>query len=922
MTRSHIGEYEILGEAGRGGMGIVYHARDASLERDVAIKVLPDAVAASEQRMARFHREAKLLASLNHPNIAAIYGLGQDGDHPFVVMEYVDGQLLADRIAQGPMPWQDMVVIAIQIANAVQYAHQHGVIHRDLKPPNIKFTQDGDIKVLDFGLAKAIEDPTTDAPDAPGTPPVAERDTIQSLSEVNRNVGSTMPGALMGTAGYLSPEQARGKDVDKQSDIFSFGCLLFEMLTGDAPFASDSAIDAIGRTLHKDPDWSHLPNHLPSRLIKLLRRCLAKDKKDRLHDIGDARIELEELQDDQPQIEAAMPASNTAWKAVAIVAALAAIGFATLYAVDQPTPVAATHAPLTNRSITIPKHLVIGPFDTLDNDANILIACVDEDGTWRLYARSSDNAALLERHQFTGAAGTAFAPDGRSFAVSYSGRILRGDVDTNHAPVELARIPDARQTTGPGGFFPSKRDLVWFDEDTLILEANDVDENSQLVLVSAKTGDVQRRIPLILPQGDLRLDGLVRRFDDDHVLMYVSQYNDKGFSVGLATVSISTGELKMLVDRAGDAHRIGNRLFFSRGDAIFMADVDPQTHAMLDAGQSIQSGLYTDYGAHGSFDITDSGTLLYKPGGTQAGNRRLMMNTGQGAKPTGFPTAAYDSTLTVSGDGSRLCVTRLRNDGMWEIWGGTTDPPRLRRLLSATDMDFAFPRLSDDGTILSFARIASDQDGVQVDVLVQPFNGSSPATLVIEDLKLHSYRISGFSTDNKRLVADVTDPAMPSQRRMVELDIATGKETDLLTRVGGASRGMWSPNGDLLSFLTSETGELELHLYNPEDGSTMRASPLPVMRHQWLQTTDDGLSLLFLDANAQGWTMTVTRDDTGSLLVGNPVSYQWIHSEDAVAYDNDIHGRGYTIEPGVNDGPPNHVVVIEHWLDSVTRDNN
>ena len=154
------------------------------------------------------------------------------------------------------------------------------------------------------------------------------------------------------------------------------------------------------------------------------------------------------------------------------------------------------------------------------------------------------------------------------------------------------------------------------------------------------------------------------------------------------------------------------------------------------------------------------------------------------------------------------------------------------------------------------------------------------------------------------------------------MDIATGEETDLLTRVGGASRGMWSPHGDLMAFLTSETGELELYLYNPEDSSTMRASPIPVMGHQWIQTADDGLSLLFLDTNAQGWTTTVTKDDTGTLLVGQPASYQWIHSEDALAYANDHHGRGYTIEPGVNDGPPNHVVVIEHWLDSVTRDNN
>jgi Tol biopolymer transport system component len=378
----------------------------------------------------------------------------------------------------------------------------------------------------------------------------------------------------------------------------------------------------------------------------------------------------------------------------------------------------------------------------------------------------------------------------------------------------------------------------------------------------------------------------------------------------------------MLVDRAGDAQRIGNQLFFSRGDAIFMADLDPQTHAMLDAGQSIQNGLYTDYGAHGSFDITDSGTLLYKPGGTQAGNRRLMMNTGQGAKATGFPAAAYDNMLTVSGDGSHLCVTRLRDDGMWEIWGGTTDPPRLRRMVWATDMDFAFARLSDDGTILSFARIASDQDGVQVDVLVQPFNGSSPATLVIEDLKLDSYRVSGFSPDNKRVVADVPDPATPGQRKVVELDIATGEETDLLTRAGGAAGGMWSPNGDLLCFKTLETGEQELHVFDPQDGSTMRASPMPANAYHWIETIDDGESLLFWDRDDQGWTVTVARDDTGTLRIGEPVSTHWVRSEDAIAFAIDNHGGVYTIEPGVNDGVPNHLVVIEHWLESVLPGSN
>ena len=238
MAEDRIGKYSVLGEAGRGGMGIVYHAHDDSLDRDVAIKVLPDSMVFNTKRMARFQREGKLLASLNHPNIAAIYEVDNEDSRPYVVLEYVPGDTLAAIIRRGPVPWRQMLPIAIQIAEAIEYAHQEGVIHRDLKPQNVKFDAKGNVKVLDFGLAKAIEDEeATD--DAPGQHPAPDAATVLDLQRGSQDQSSTRPGMMMGTIGYLSPEQACGHEVDKQTDIFSFGCILFEMLTGDAPFASE-----------------------------------------------------------------------------------------------------------------------------------------------------------------------------------------------------------------------------------------------------------------------------------------------------------------------------------------------------------------------------------------------------------------------------------------------------------------------------------------------------------------------------------------------------------------------------------------------------------------------------------------------------------------------------------------------------------
>ncbi len=266
---------------GAGGMGEVYRAHDSKLGRDVAIKVLPDGFARDAERMARFQREAKFLASLNHPNIASVHGLEDSGTTRALVMELVEGPTLADRTKAGPIPIDEALPIAKQIAEGLEYAHERGIVHRDLKPANIKVTLDDNVKILDFGLAKTME---------AGAASFGDATTSPTISEI-----ATQSGVLLGTAAYMSPEQAKGRPVDRRVDIWAFGCVLYEMLTGKRPFHGESVTDTLAALLRADPDWSQLPTGTPARVRVLLQRCLQKDPKQRLRDIGDARISLDEV---------------------------------------------------------------------------------------------------------------------------------------------------------------------------------------------------------------------------------------------------------------------------------------------------------------------------------------------------------------------------------------------------------------------------------------------------------------------------------------------------------------------------------------------------------------------------------------------------------------------------------------------------
>src|SRR5687768_11621520 len=282
---SRVGSYEVLDTLGAGGMGEVYRARDSRLGREVALKVLPDQFVSDADRLARFVREAQILASLNHPNIAHIHGLEESAESRALVMELVDGETLADRIRNGPLRLEEAVPIARQIADALEAAHERGIVHRDLKPANIKIREDGSVKVLDFGLAKALDSAVV-------SPDVSKSPTL--------SVHATQAGVILGTAAYMSPEQARGKRVDARADIWAFGVVLFEMLTGRRPFTGDEISDTLASVIKDEPQWALLPKSLPGSIHRLLRRCLRKEPRQRLQHIGDARLELEESHHSDP----------------------------------------------------------------------------------------------------------------------------------------------------------------------------------------------------------------------------------------------------------------------------------------------------------------------------------------------------------------------------------------------------------------------------------------------------------------------------------------------------------------------------------------------------------------------------------------------------------------------------------------------
>src|SRR5580693_4440952 len=486
-----LGPYEIISPLGAGGMGEVYRARDSKLGRDVALKVISEQFANDAERMARFEREAKVLASLNHPNIAHIYGLEDSGGVRALVMEVVEGQTLAERIARGPIPLEETLSIAKQMAEALEYAHERGIVHRDLKPANVKITPDGAVKVLDFGLAKAIEE-TSAAEDISNSPTLS--------------MGATRAGVILGTAAYMSPEQAKGKSADRRADIWSFGVVLYDMLSGKQMYGGETAPETLAHVITKDPSWENLPSATPTAIRNLLERCLTKDPKARLQAIGEARIIIERY--------LANPASSTS--SIERIAAVQPTSRRvlpwTVSALALVIAMVCAWAPWrqAREEMHAARLAFVPPPDSLFDDSQADTVVVSPDGEKlaftarsaqgksQLWVRALDSIDAQMLPGTEGAIEPFWSPDSKSIAFGAKGKLKR--VDLSHGTAQT--LCDAARLTG-GSWSP--KGIIIFGPDyrsaLFQVPANGGDVKAATVRDS-EHGDAQHSHPFFLPDGN------------------------------------------------------------------------------------------------------------------------------------------------------------------------------------------------------------------------------------------------------------------------------------------------------------------------------------------------------------------------------------------------------------------------------------
>jgi len=628
---TRLGPYEILALLGSGGMGEVYRARDSKLNRDVAIKVLPDQLARDPERLARFEREAQILASLNHPHIAHIHGFDDSTGVSALVMEIVEGLTLAERIAQGPVGVGESLEMASQIADALEAAHERGIVHRDLKPANLKITPSGDVKVLDFGLAKAV------AGDAPAP----------DLSLVT--LEGTEAGVILGTAAYMSPEQARGRPVDKRTDIWAFGCVLFEMLAGRRAFSGETFSDTIATILTREPDWDRLPAEVPIRVRSLLCRCLEKDPRRRLRDVGDARLELEDAQggasdDESTKQQAVGVTRRTAIAALAGAAAgAAATGAFAIVRYRDATP-----RNLTRFAITTPEgEFFPASFNSRigisRNGRRIAFNSIGPGGV-RLHTRLlSDLESRPIKEVVTGAA-PFFSPDDRwmGFFVT-NPTAMRKVALSGGAPVTVC-------TTG------NFAGATWADNDTIYLVS---DMPGGILSVPAAGGPPVEVVKIDAANGE-RILKFPHALPGGRAVLFTSASADaESFDdANIAVVSIESGKRKILVE--GGTHprySTSGHLVYARNGSLFAVRFDPDRLEVTGQPFTVLEGLFMSRNtgvAH--FDVAVSGDLAYIPGQVEGGARTLFwVDRGGSAEKVPLPPRSY-LRPRLSPDGLKLAI--------------------------------------------------------------------------------------------------------------------------------------------------------------------------------------------------------------------------------------------------------------------------
>ncbi len=798
-----LGHYEIVEAIGAGGMGEVFRAADTRLGREVALKVLPDLFARDPDRLARFQREAHLLASLNHPHIAAIHGLEEAAGVRFLVLELVEGETLAERLKRGAVPLEEALKTCRQIADALEAAHEKGIIHRDLKPGNVKLTPDATVKVLDFGLAKAFE----------GELPPAEVSKSPTLSAV-----ATQAGILLGTAAYMSPEQAKGRPVDKRGDLWAFGCVLYELLTGKQVFEGETISETLASVLKTEPDWKALPADTPAAIARLLRRCLERDPRRRLQAIGEARILLDDFLAGKLEEAVAAPgpaaAPQPGWRRALPWAALLAVALGlALWRPWQPQP--APPAPVRLNvalATTDPLYTEVGPAIVLSPDGRRLAYVTRSGPNNRLYLREMDKLEATALSGTEGAFNPFFSPDGQWIGFFANGKMKKVSV-TGGAPLTLCDAADGR-----GG--------SWGLDDSIIFSPN---TDSPLFKVSAAggapaqltqfdkkkdvVGEISHRWPQILPGGRAVLFTAAVRPSD-----YENAY--------LVAQSFETGERKLIYEHGYHGRYLpsGHLVFVHQG-TLFAVPFDGKRLEMKGTPAPVLEGLLASTGNAGAqFSFSDTGMLVYLTGAQSSAVAGVWANRRGTTTPLlETPGDYYDPRFSPDGKHIALRIGGIATGDIWvyEIARGTAT-----RLSFNPGLDI-LPLWSPDGqwvTYTSGARLGSIRivrkraDGVgDEEVLYESKGRAGPMA---------------WSPDGKLLVIIEESPQTSFDIKTLRLDADGPGKHKVEPFLATPFVEHWpdlSPDGRWLAYRSNESGRFEVYV-----------RPFPGPGGKWQVSTEGG----------------------------------------------------------------------------------